>query len=286
MLGIHSPSTVFDGFGKNIVQGVINGITEMAKDAWDAITGLATDLIDKFKEGFKGIKDKASEIMGGKDGVVERISGFVGKMKDIGSNIISGLKEGMESAKKKLTSVVTGVGSIITGAIKKIFQIHSPSRVFMEIGRYLDEGLAIGLEDNAYKAVNATEDVANSMTSAISSIADMVNLDVDSDPVIKPVLDLSDITSGVDQMNSMLSANKSINLAASSSGSISSSISAQQQTNAMLDTLRYTLSNLGSDGGTVVNNTFNITGDDPKAIANEVSRILQNGVERRDAVWA
>ena len=37
---------------------------------------------------------------------------------------------------------------------------------------------------------------------------------------------------------------------------------------------------------TVYNNTFNITGDDPDAIADEVSSIFQHDIERGDAVWA
>lgn len=282
ILGIKSPSKVFDGFGINIVQGIINGITGMAKKAWETISGLATELINKFKDGFKDITDKAGEIMGK---VVDKISGVKDKMKELGSNIINALKKGMEDAKKKIGDAAGAVADTITGTIKKIFKIKSPSRVFMEIGKFLDEGLAIGLENNAYKAVNATEDVAKTMTDAISSIADMVGVDTDLEPVIKPVLDLSDVTTGVDQMNSMFAANRSIKLASSSSGYINGSITAQQQTNSMLDTLRTTLSNLGSDGGTVNNNTFNITGDNPKAIADEVSRILQTKVERRDAVW-
>ena len=283
VLGIKSPSKVFDGFGTNIVQGLINGIVGMAKKAWETVSGLAKGIVDKFKEGFSGITEKAGEIMGK---VVDKIEGFKDKMKSIGSNIINALKKGMEDAKKKITDTAGAVAEAITGTIKKIFKIKSPSRVFMDIGRFLDEGLAIGLEDYAYKATDATEDVANSITNTISSIAEALNSDMDADPTIKPVLDLSDISNGVNQMNEMLSADRSVSLAASSSGSISSTISAQQQTNAMLDTLRATLSNLGSDGGTVNNNTFNITGDDPKAIADEVSRILQNKVERRDAAWA
>lgn len=286
IMGIKSPSKVFDSFGINIVQGLINGITGMAKKAWDAITGLATELIDKFKEGFKDIKDKASEIIGGKDGVVERITGFVGKMKDIGSNLINALKKGMEKAKDKLITSATTVGDVIIGAIKKVFHIKSPSRVFMEIGRYLDEGLAIGMEDYAYEAVDATENVANSITDTISSIADMVNSDIDAEPTIKPVLDLSNITDGVNQMDGMLSANRTINLAASSSGSINNRVTAQQEMAMAFESLKATLSDLASEGGTVNNNTFNITGDDPKAIADEVSRILNNKVERRDAAWA
>jgi len=41
-----------------------------------------------------------------------------------------------------------------------------------------------------------------------------------------------------------------------------------------------------SNTGGAVNNTFNITGSNPKEIANEVSRIIQKQIERRDTAWA
>ena len=43
---------------------------------------------------------------------------------------------------------------------------------------------------------------------------------------------------------------------------------------------------LSGEKKTTINNYFSITGDNPREIANEVSRILQQQVERRDAVWA
>ena len=40
------------------------------------------------------------------------------------------------------------------------------------------------------------------------------------------------------------------------------------------------------NGGNSFENTFNITGSNPKEIAEEVSNIIQRQVERRDASWA
>ena len=308
ILGIHSPSTVFENFGGNIIGGLVNGIKENAKKAWEAAKKLASDIISKIKEKFGQFKDLASTAINNmRDGftfaataVIEKakeIGGkikakfeeLVGKFKDIGSNIINALKKGLTEAKDKLVNGAKDVGDTVIGAIKKVFKIHSPSRVFMDIGRYLDEGLAIGLENYTYKVVDTTENVGKAairtMSDAISNIAGMVNDEMDAEPTIRPVLDLSNVTDGVGQIDSMLSANRSINLA-TTGGSISSSISSQQEMAMAFDSLKATLSGISSGGDTVNNNTFNITGDDPKAIADEVSRILQNKVERRDAAWA
>jgi hypothetical protein len=282
ILGIKSPSKVFDGFGVNIVQGLINGITGMASKAWDAITKVATDIIEGAK----------STITSGLAKAREAIEKFKQSFINVGSNLINAIKTGMEKAKDKLVSGAKAVGDTIIDAVKKVFKIKSPSRVFMEIGKFLDEGLAVGMDEYAYKAVDSSEELAyettDSIRKAIAAISDMMTSSIGYEPTIKPVLDLSDVSDGVNKMDGMLSASRSISLASSSGGSISSAISAQQQTNAMLDSLKSTLSGFMDDNqGTVTNNnTFNITGDNPKEIAKEVSRILQNDVERRDAAWA
>lgn len=308
-LGINSPSTIFEGFGGNIIAGLVNGIKENAKKAWEAAKKLASDIASKIKEKFGQFKELASTAINNmKDGftfaatavvnkakeiggkIKEKFEEMVNKFKEIGSNLINAIKDGLIAAKDKLVNGAKAVGDTVIGAIKKVFKIKSPSRVFIEIGKYLDEGLAIGLENYAYKAENATDDVGesvvNSMSSVLSKVADLVNDEMDADPTIRPVLDLTDVTNGVNAIDGMLSADRSVKLASYSSGSISSSMSQQMALQSMFDNLKNTLSNLASDGGTVNNNTFNITGDDPKAIADEVSRILNNKTERRDAAWA
>lgn len=309
ILGIHSPSTVFENFGGNIIAGLVEGIKENAKKAWEAAKKLASDIAEKIKEKFGQFKDLASTAINNmRDGftfaataVIEKAKEIGGKIKakfeelkdkfkEIGSNLINALKKGLTDAKDKLVKGASDVGETVIGAIKKVFKIKSPSRVFMEIGEFLDEGLAIGLTNYSSTVVDATEDVGDaairSMSNTISNIADMVEDEMDTEPTIRPVLDLSDVTDGVGTINDMLAADRSISLATSSGTGINNSMSQQLTMQAMFDSLKNTLSKLGSDGGTVNNNTFNITGDDPKAIADEVSRILQNKVERRDAAWA
>ena len=89
---------------------------------------------------------------------------------------------------------------------------------------------------------------------------------------------VSDIQNGVGQMNSMLNnsiaATRSTTLANSISGRINSSSSGN-------------VSNVSNNtNNTEIINHFNITGDNPQAIANEVNKILNKQIERREAVWA
>ena len=45
-------------------------------------------------------------------------------------------------------------------------------------------------------------------------------------------------------------------------------------------------SQVSNDNSAHINNTFNITGNNPQDIADQVSKKIQRDIERRNAVWA
>ena len=47
-----------------------------------------------------------------------------------------------------------------------------------------------------------------------------------------------------------------------------------------------TSGNVNNNSEVTLNNTFNISGSDPKAVASEVDRIIQRQIYRKDAQWA
>lgn len=86
MLGIHSPSTVFSGFGENIIQGLTGGVSGMVGSVigvftglWEKIQGVFSPIADWFRNTFSGawqaVKDvfsKGGEIfLGIKDGILD-----------------------------------------------------------------------------------------------------------------------------------------------------------------------------------------------------------------------
>ena len=126
------------------------------------------------------------------------------------------------------------------------------------------------------------------MAGTLSSISDMVNDNMDTDPVIKPVLDLSDVMYGTSLMDGMLNSDRSLQLTAGVSDGINANLAQQASMRSAFDDLRMSLGNIGKDDGKEPRqvNNFYISGDDPRAIADEVSRILQTKVERKGMTWA
>ena len=80
------------------------------------------------------------------------------KFFDIGSNIVSGLWNGISNSWGWLVDKVKGLLGGVIDIANKLFQNGSPSKVFMEIGSYVIEGFGIGIESQNSALVKAAKD--------------------------------------------------------------------------------------------------------------------------------
>ena len=98
------------------------------------------------------------------------LAAIPGTLGNIGSNIIQGLVNGVTGAAGRLIAAVKGaVGNAIEGA-KNLLGIHSPSRVFREIGRYTMQGAALGVDDDADLLSKSTDNAMRGMISTAQDI--------------------------------------------------------------------------------------------------------------------
>jgi hypothetical protein len=96
-------------------------------------------------------------------------------------------------------------------------EIKSPSRVFMRLGEFVTMGFAQGITNLSSAAEAATQDVGESSMTSLQSIIDRIYNttmdDMDTSPRITPVLDLSEVESGISTMGGMFNGNNSFGLA-------------------------------------------------------------------------
>lgn len=101
---------------------------------------------------------------------------------------------------------------------KEVAGVHSPSKVFAEIGKNLDLGLINGIKSLQSGVETAGEGLGesaiNGMNETIAKMYDYLDSNMDTSPTIRPVLDLSQVSSGVNDLNSMISGNRSYELSA------------------------------------------------------------------------
>ena len=284
-------------------------LTESGSDENAALVAMATEignvisttLKKESKSGGKKAVDELSKSMKKNKKTAKDGSKSVGKAtlkglkevlndtagKKVANNICTGLKNGLNSGKSSVSATAKAVAKAAYNAAKAALGIKSPSRMFAKLGEYTDAGFVKGLESGERDIYNTATDI---MGKTIKDIYDALNSDVETQPTIRPIMDLTDIQNGADEIGNMMNGYSiagSLQLAnATASAMNRNAANMNDSTLNAIGKLQSTLSNLLGKPSIEQNNHFDIRGDDPKEIADEVSHILQKQVERRNATWA
>jgi len=142
-------STVFRT-GVNIISTVFNKIRDFVNIVRSVFGALVSIIGDKMSQAWQ-------KIMSIKDKITGFFSGAIGWLKQAGQDIIQGLIDGIDVAFDWLRDKLEGVAMVIPGWLKDVLGIGSPSKVTMEIGRQVVEGLAIGIERGHDRVAGAAQ---------------------------------------------------------------------------------------------------------------------------------
>ena len=228
--------------------------------------------------------------------LVSTIRSYYSSVYSAGQYVVSGFINGINSKTAAAKSAARALGNATNAALKSALRERSPSKISYQFGEYYGQGLVNGMDDTSNKAEKSATNLGRSaikgLKYAISKVSEIMSDNMDDNPVITPVIDLTNVKSGGRQLNGMLTdmTNKSIGL--SSSVSLANSVSSgmrssmEVQDSSVADSIKNLINTLKDNDSATMNNTFNINGTNAKEIASEVSKILQTQVERRAASWA
>lgn len=121
---------------------------------------LLTALVDGIVRSIENLAEAALACVAKLLGVWD---GSMDEWGNIGVNIVSGLWNGIKSGWAALINKVKGLVDLLPKAVKTILGIHSPSKVFAEIGLNVCQGLANGITENAGLAEDAAQQMAGSV---------------------------------------------------------------------------------------------------------------------------
>lgn len=124
--------------------------------------------------------------------------------RDFGEGYVRGIRDKIDDAKEAGAALANAAAA----ANKEASDEHSPSKVAMRLGNFFGEGYVIGLQQFSKQAARAGGDLAESAIDSFGNplqiIEDLLNSDLDMDPTIRPVMDLSQIQNGVRTINSLM----------------------------------------------------------------------------------
>lgn len=167
--------SIVEGIGASLPQ-IVAAAVEMLAEFLQTIVqnlpqilaagfGLITSLIEGIGNALPGVITAAGEIA---STIWDTITGI--DWLDLGANIIRGLINGIGSMAGALWDAATKVAQSALDAIKSFFGIASPSRLMqLEIGPYIPQGLAIGIEKNAGYVTDAMDDLGLQSTARLRS---------------------------------------------------------------------------------------------------------------------
>lgn len=136
---------------------------------WGQIRAKIGEAANKAREtavnAFQRLKDgavqKAQALVSWVTGLPGRLIAAIGNLKakflSIGSDIVAGLRQGLQEKWDGLVSKLKGLANLLPSAVKKLLGIASPSRLFAWIGRMLTEGWSGGIEKGRASVVGAVE---------------------------------------------------------------------------------------------------------------------------------
>ena len=167
--------SIVEGIGASLPQ-IVAAAVEMLAEFLQTIVqnlpqilaagfGLITSLIEGIGNALPGVITAAGEIA---STIWDTITGI--DWLDLGANIIRGLINGIGSMAGALWEAATNIARSALDAIKSFFGIASPSKLMqLEIGPYIPQGLAIGIEKNAGYVTDAMDDLGLQSTARLRS---------------------------------------------------------------------------------------------------------------------
>lgn len=158
-------------------EGIKGALEELGKNIWDGIRDIFSpfsggmfqqrNIAFKFNPDFKPQRINVADVFtfsGAKDDAEK-------EGKEIGENVANGGAKGVEENKARATGAVQDMVDDTIDTAKKGYDVNSPSKIFEEIGRYITEGLAIGIKDPGALsgALAAMQTVAKSIRSVFTT---------------------------------------------------------------------------------------------------------------------
>ena len=142
-----------------IIKILVNALLSLGGQLVATGKTLIGDLASGISSALSSLRKKVASWV---KGIPAAIKSGIGNLKSIGLNAIEGLWGGIKSKFDSVISRVKALAAKLPKAVKKVLGIASPSKVFAEVGKWIPEGLALGIEDN----VGSVEDAMDTMSDA------------------------------------------------------------------------------------------------------------------------
>ena len=297
--------------GEALTGSISKGVTKGSSEVSTAVSGVVSDAGDSLENADSTFISGANTLVAAmadafttvdnlqkmKDAAISLIDTMTAKMRlmqsdftSVGDYLAAGLAGGMVSftALLKVTAAAWAIGKAALKSLKLSIDSKSPSKEAAKIGGYFGEGFVIGMDDyidTTYReAFGIGSAAVRGLKSSVRAINAMMEDGLETQPVIRPVLDLTNLQNGTATLNGMLGTGGSIGIAGDFNA-INANVNARNMTTngdilAALNELGSALSARPSQ--TTTYNVNGITYDDGSNVSSAIRSLIHAAqIERR-----
>lgn len=234
---INNKQTQFNTAGANLMIKLIAGVKSKDYETRNAFVNILssclTAIANKYPEfqnaGMQcmikfiaGVKEKAEEVKtaftGNLNASVTAIRDYHDQFKQAGTYLVEGFADGISenTYRAEAKARARAMARAAAEAAEDELDEHSPSRVGYHIGDFFGLGFVNAIGTYAVKAYNASAEMADSaktgLGNAIAKVKDMIDNGVDGQPMIRPILDLSDVEEKSHRLNTLFSRSQALTI--------------------------------------------------------------------------
>lgn len=230
---INNKQTQFNTAGANLMIKLIAGVKSKDYETRNAfvnilsscLTAIANKYLEFQNAGMQcmikfiaGVKEKAEEVKtaftGNLNASVTAIRDYHDQFKQAGAYLVEGFADGISENTYRAEAKARAMARAAAEAAEDELDEHSPSRVGYHIGDFFGLGFVNAIGTYAVKAYNASAEMADSaktgLGNAIAKVKDMIDNGVDGQPMIRPILDLSDVEEKSHRLNTLFSRSQAL----------------------------------------------------------------------------
>lgn len=205
--------------------------------------------------------------------IIDTVRSKYNEFYNAGAYAAEGFINGISDQNGRVYEIASELARTTLESMQETLDEHSPSKETYRIAEFAGMGFINALYDSRAGIATASDAMANTardtLIDSMSRIGYLIQNDLDISPVITPVLDLSNVSSGIGSINGMLNSSTTL-------GNISAigGIGRGSSTSDIVKAINSLRTDLGNMGGNTYNNIAGISYDDDSSITNAVADIV------------
>lgn len=162
-----------------------------------------------FTNSYMSVYNKAIEVA---NRAVMGVNSVTPQLATAGANMMQGFINGLNGRAQAVYNTAQAIANQAAAIVRRSLQIHSPSKVFEEIGMYVDLGFAQGLTKYADTIESSADTIGrsamDSMAGSIQNAIDNIDDNPDFSPTITPILDLTNVNDGLNRLGETMNSDR------------------------------------------------------------------------------